>query len=153
MAGALLAELHLQAVGEKGEQIVGLLQVGMRLHERWTGEPPLTLRHQHFELHRQFDISRAQFDDLVLQGMQRLNRLAQFFIAAHSTEGSGKRNSFSITMRITPSAARRSAKGSLEPVGFSPIDQKPTNVSILSASATAIATGSAGTRSSGPCGR
>src|SRR6516162_6551889 len=43
MAGALLAELHLQAVGEKGEQIVGLLQVGMRLHERWTGEPPLTL--------------------------------------------------------------------------------------------------------------
>ena len=55
-------------------------------------------------------------------------------------------------IRITPSAARRSAKGSFEPVGFSSIAQKPTSVSILSASATAIDTGSVGTRSVGPCG-
>ena len=42
------------------------------------------------------------------------------------------------TMRITPSAARRSAYGSFDPVGFSSIAQKPTSVSSLSASATAI---------------
>jgi hypothetical protein len=37
-------------------------------------------------------------------------------------------------------------------VGFSSIAQKPTSVSILSASATAIDTGSVGTRSFGPTG-
>ncbi len=47
------------------------------------------------------------------------------------------RMSFSKTSRITPSAARRSAYGSFDPVGFSSIAQKPTSVSILSASATA----------------
>ena len=40
----------------------------------------------------------------------------------------------------------------LAPVGFSSIAQKPTSVSILSASATATLTGSVGTRSAGPCG-
>ena len=53
---------------------------------------------------------------------------------------------------MTPSAARRNAYGSFEPVGFSPIAQKPTSASILSASATAIATGSEGTLSFGPSG-
>ncbi len=48
-------------------------------------------------------------------------------------------------MRITPSAALLSAYGSLLPVGFSSIAQKPTSVSSLSASATAIDTGSDGT--------
>ena len=50
----------------------------------------------------------------------------------------------SMTMRITPSAARRSANGSREPVGFSSMAQKPVSRSSLSASATAMATGSAG---------
>ena len=45
--------------------------------------------------------------------------------------------SFSNTNLITPSAARRSAYGSLLPVGFSSMAQKPTSVSSLSASATA----------------
>ena len=66
-------------------------------------------------------------------------------------------SSGSLTLRssrilTTPRAARRSAKGSFEPVGFSPIAQKPISVSSLSASATVIATLSAGTRSDGPCG-
>ena len=42
---------------------------------------------------------------------------------------------------MAPSAARRKAKGSLEPVGFSPIAKKPTSVSNLSASATATLAG------------
>ena len=37
---------------------------------------------------------------------------------------SGRRSLFSRTMRMTPSAARRSAKGSCEPVGFSPIGEE-----------------------------
>ena len=65
---------------------------------------------------------------------------------------SGRRNPFSSTMRMTPSAARLSANGSLLPVGFSSIAQKPPSVSSLSASATAIETGEVGTRSLGPCG-
>ena len=51
---------------------------------------------------------------------------------------------------MTPSAALLSAYGSLLPVGFSSIAQKPTSVSSLSASATATDTGSVGTRSAGP---
>ena len=43
--------------------------------------------------------------------------------------------------RMTPSAERRSAKGSFEPVGFSSIAQKVDSKSILSASATATETG------------
>src|ERR1043165_1706228 len=57
-----------------------------------------------------------------------------------------------MTIRMTPSAARLSAKGSFEPVGFSLIAQKPTSVSILSASATAIATASAGPKPPRPLG-
>ncbi len=53
---------------------------------------------------------------------------------------------------MTPSAARRSANGSFEPVGFSSMAQKPTSMSSLSASATAIETGFEGTASDGPCG-
>ena len=53
---------------------------------------------------------------------------------------------------MAPSAARRSANGSFEPVGFSPIAKKPTRVSSLSASATATLTGALGHRSLGPCG-
>ena len=64
----------------------------------------------------------------------------------------GSRSAFSTISLMTPSAARRSAYGSLLPVGFSSIAQKPTSVSILSASATATLTGSVGTRSAGPCG-
>ena len=59
---------------------------------------------------------------------------------------------FSSTMRMTPSAARRSANGSREPVGFSPMPKKPTSVSILSASATATDTGLVGQASVGPSG-
>ncbi len=55
-------------------------------------------------------------------------------------------------MAITPSAARRSAYGSLLPVGFSSMAQKPTSVSSLSASATAMLTGAVGTESEGPTG-
>ncbi len=58
--------------------------------------------------------------------------------AALSGPVSGRRKPFSSTMRITPSAARLSANGSLLPVGFSSIAQKPPSVSSLSASATAI---------------
>src|SRR5262249_36179831 len=53
---------------------------------------------------------------------------------------------------ITPSAARLKPYGSLLPVGFSSIAQKPISMSTLSASATAIDTGSVGTRSAGPSG-
>ena len=44
-------------------------------------------------------------------------------------------NGLSIISLITPSAARRNAYGSFDPVGFSSIAQKPTSVSILSARA------------------
>jgi hypothetical protein len=64
----------------------------------------------------------------------------------------GKRIPFSTTMRMIPSAARRRAKGSREPVGFSPIDQKLVSESSLSASATAIEIGALGQRSLGPAG-
>ena len=73
-------------------------------------------------------------------------------IAALSGGVSGSLSPFSSTMRMTPSAARRSANGSLLPVGFSSIAKKPPSVSSLSASATAIDTGEVGTRSFGPCG-
>ena len=53
---------------------------------------------------------------------------------------------------MTPSPARRSAYGSPEPVGFSPIAKNPTNWSSLSASATAIDTGALGAASLGPRG-
>ena len=57
-----------------------------------------------------------------------------------------------MTNLITPSADLLKANGSFDPVGFSSIDQKPVNVSILSANATAIETGAVGTISVGPCG-
>ena len=72
--------------------------------------------------------------------------------AWRSNSANRRSRSLSSTIRITPSAARRSANGSFEPVGFSSIAQKPTSMSSLSASATAIDTGSDGTRSFGPCG-
>ncbi len=53
---------------------------------------------------------------------------------------------------MTPNAARRSANGSFDPVGFSSITQNPVSVSILSASATATETGAVGTASEGPRG-
>ena len=53
---------------------------------------------------------------------------------------------------MTPRAARRSANGSLEPVGFSPMAKNPTRVSILSARAAATLTGAVGQRSRGPRG-
>ena len=56
-------------------------------------------------------------------------------------------------MRITPSAALRSANGSPDPPGLSPIRKNDTSWSSLSASATATATGSRGTESPGPFGR
>ena len=59
---------------------------------------------------------------------------------------------FSSIILTTPNAALRKANGSLEPVGFSCIPQKQSNVSILSARATAIATELLGTLSLGPCG-
>ena len=46
----------------------------------------------------------------------------------------------SISMRITPSAWRRSANGSLSPVGSWPMPNMPTSVSSLSASATTTPT-------------
>ncbi len=55
-------------------------------------------------------------------------------------------------IRTMPSAARRSANGSLLPVGFSSIAQKPASMSSLSASATATDTGADGTSSLGPTG-
>jgi hypothetical protein len=60
---------------------------------------------------------------------------------ASNSRSSGRRRRWSSTSRITPKAARRSAKGSLLPVGFSSMAQKPVSVSILSASATATETG------------
>ena len=56
------------------------------------------------------------------------------------------------TIRITPRAARRSANGSFDPVGFSSMLQKPASMSILSASATAADTGAVGAASVGPRG-
>ena len=72
--------------------------------------------------------------------------------AAFSGEVKASLSPFSSMIRITPSAALRSAKGSLLPVGFSSIVQNPASVSSLSASATAIDTGEVGMRSFGPCG-
>ena len=62
------------------------------------------------------------------------------------------RISFSIIIRINPNALRLNANGSLEPVGFSFMDQKPVRVSILSAKATTIDIGELGTLSLGPNG-
>ena len=58
-------------------------------------------------------------------------------MASENTFQRSKRISLSSKILITPSAALLSANGSLLPVGFSSIAQNPTNVSILSASATA----------------
>ena len=57
---------------------------------------------------------------------------------------SGKVSPPSTSMRITPSACRRSAKGSLSPVGCCPMPNIPARVSSLSASATARAMSFAG---------
>ena len=78
--------------------------------------------------------------------------LAKPEIANSAAFKTDSRRVFSTISLITPSAALRRAKGSLDPVGFSSIAQNPTSVSILSASATATDTGSIGTRSAGPCG-
>ena len=53
---------------------------------------------------------------------------------------------------MIPSAARRSANGSRDPVGFSPIAKEGDNVSILSASAATMLTGAVGQVSFGPSG-
>ena len=53
---------------------------------------------------------------------------------------------------MTPSAARLSANGSFELVGFSSIIQKPSNVSNLSARETATDIEAFGTGSFGPLG-
>ena len=55
----------------------------------------------------------------------------------------------SISMRITPSAWRRSANGSLSPVGSWPMPNRPTSVSSLSASATTTPTAIARQRVAG----
>src|SRR5664280_1563211 len=68
---AVLAQLHLQAVGEKRQQVVGLMQIGVRLHQHGAGQLLGLLRHQHFELHRQLDIGRAQLQNLLVQRMQQ----------------------------------------------------------------------------------
>ena len=52
-----------------------------------------------------------------------------------------------ISMRITPSAWRRSANGSRSPVGRLPMPNMPTSVSSLSASATTTPTGLRGSSS------
>ena len=54
---------------------------------------------------------------------------------------------------MTPSAARLSANGSFELVGFSSIPKKPTKLSILSAIATLIEIFSFGTFPVGPSGK
>ena len=59
---------------------------------------------------------------------------------------------FSSIILIIPNAARRSANGSLEPVGFSLIPKKPTRLSILSAIDTIMVIGSLGQSSVGPKG-
>jgi hypothetical protein len=64
-----------------------------------------------------------------------------------STSPSGMRKPLRVRICRKPSAARRNAKGSREPVGFSPIEKKETSVSILSAMLTAIVTLSVGTSS------
>ncbi len=71
MPRAVLAQLHLQAVGEKRQQVVGLMQIGMRLHQHGAGQLLGLLRHQYFELHRQLDIGRAQLQNLLVQRMQQ----------------------------------------------------------------------------------
>ena len=58
----------------------------MRLHQHRAGQPPLALRHQHFELHGELDIGRAQIDDLLVDGMQRGDCLRQIFVAANDAE-------------------------------------------------------------------
>ena len=57
-----------------------------------------------------------------------------------------------LSVRLTPVLARHRAKGSFDPVGVSPMAKKPTRVSILSASATAMLSGAAGQSSDGPAG-
>ena len=52
----------------------------------------------------------------------------------------------------TPCAARRSANGSRDPVGFSPIEKKATSASILSARAATTLSGAVGLESFGPSG-
>jgi hypothetical protein len=53
---------------------------------------------------------------------------------------------------MMPSAARRSANGSRDPVGFSPIEKKATTESILSARAATMLIGAVGQGSFGPAG-
>ena len=52
-----------------------------------------------------------------------------------------KRSALLVCSESAPSAARRSANGSLEPVGFSSIAKKPNKLSSLSAKLTATVTG------------
>jgi hypothetical protein len=53
---------------------------------------------------------------------------------------------------MIPSAARRSANGSFEPVGLMAAAKKPASASSLSASATTTLSGAVGQASSGPFG-
>ncbi|MOA20342.1 hypothetical protein D3C78_1407820 [compost metagenome] len=59
------------------------------------------------------------------------------FTAKATASFRSRSSCFSIRIRNTPSAARRSAYGSLLPVGSMPIPKIPTRVSSLSAMATA----------------
>ncbi|MNN45165.1 hypothetical protein D3C81_1594850 [compost metagenome] len=70
-----------------------------------------------------------------------------------SRVSSGTASGRSISMRRMPSAWRRSANGSLSPVGWRPMPQMPTSVSSLSASATAVLTAPSGSASPAKRGR
>ena len=65
--------------------------------------------------------------------------------ATRSGKASGSRPS--ITIRNTPSAARRRPNGSFSPVGSLPMPNIPASASSLSASETACATGPVGSAS------
>ena len=73
-------------------------------------------------------------------------------IGSRTVHGRESRRPFSTTKRMIEMAARRSAKGSFDPVGTMPTEKKPESVSSLSARATATLTGAVGTASLGPWG-
>ncbi len=105
------------------------------------------------------DVSRAleqEFEHLLLRlhgdasilGACSLSDFAAAEIAAESESG----RFFSRMIFTIPSAARRKAKGSLEPVGIAPTAKHATSESSLSASATAHPVRFRGSGSSSPSG-
>ena len=110
---ALLAQLDLQAVGEEGEQVERLSAKDMRLHQMRPVScafPRPTSASSQVRI-----VACAMMTSAAgLRSNARPISSGDSVECRYSIERSGSRNSFSMTMRITPSAARRSAYGSFD---------------------------------------